>query len=100
MGHPETFMSESSFVSLVAHPQTPNGAVRRLAACVELVGPDLLRLQYVLAASPGNVLIPPPAANPGRADELWKHTCFEAFVGGPQSPGYLELNFSPSGQWA
>lgn len=93
-------MSEFSFVSLVAHPDTPNPAVRRLAACAELLGPDLLQLQYALEASPGDVRIPAPAADAGRADELWKHTCFEAFVGGPRSPGYLELNFSPSGQWA
>ena len=92
-------MSDSSFVSLVAHPNTANESVRRLAACAEWVGPDLLRFQYVLEASRGRVRLPPPAANAGRADELWKHTCFEAFVGGPQSPGYLELNFSPSGQW-
>ena len=35
----------------------------------------------------------------GRADELWKRTCFEAFVG-LAGTAYLEFNFSPSGQWA
>jgi hypothetical protein len=42
----------------------------------------------------------PPMAAPGTADELWKHTCFEAFVGVQGEPGYREFNFSPSGQWA
>ncbi|MFT3760557.1 DOMON-like domain-containing protein [Thauera sp.] len=42
----------------------------------------------------------PPATAPGAADELWKHTCFEAFVGVQGEPGYREFNFSPSGQWA
>src|SRR5581483_4355265 len=28
------------------------------------------------------------------------HTCFEAFIAAPGIPGYYELNFSPSGQWA
>ncbi|MGN6376425.1 MAG: DOMON-like domain-containing protein [Sphingomonas sp.] len=34
------------------------------------------------------------------ADGLWQHSCFEAFVGFPDQPGYVELNFSTSGQWA
>ncbi len=47
----------------------------------------------------GRLAIPAPAA-PGPADELWKHTCFEVFLGVPGEPGYREYNFSPSGQWA
>jgi hypothetical protein len=93
-------MSDSSCVSLLAHPNTPNEAVRRLAACVVPAGPDRLRFRYVLEADPAHVRVPAPAANAGRAHQLWAHTCFEAFVGLPQSPRYLELNFSPSGEWA
>src|SRR6185437_8564676 len=42
----------------------------------------------------------PRAATSGRSDELWRHTCFEAFVGAALDAGYYELNFSPSKQWA
>ena len=35
-----------------------------------------------------------------RADGLWRHTCFEAFIATPGSEAYCELNFSPSGEWA
>ncbi len=35
-----------------------------------------------------------------RADELWRHTCFEAFVRPGTSPAYFEFNFAPSTQWA
>lgn len=35
-----------------------------------------------------------------RADELWKHTCFELFVRPEGSEDYYEFNFSPSGAWA
>ena len=35
-----------------------------------------------------------------RTDELWRHTCLEVFVQAVGEPGYLEFNFSPSGQWA
>ena len=43
--------------------------------------------------------IPPPRAA-ARRDELWKHTCFEAFVAENAGDGYRELNFAPSGEWA
>jgi len=92
--------SDSSFVPLVAHPNTPNEAVRSIAAAAELAGPMSLRFVYVLEADPKRVRIPSPAGNAGRTDKLWAHTCFEAFVGLAQSPPYLELNFSPSGDWA
>ena len=44
-------------------------------------------------------LILPDPADRSRADNLWKTTCFEAFVG-LGGEAYLEFNFSPSGQWA
>ena len=34
-----------------------------------------------------------------RCDELWKHTCFEAFFALPGSERYWELNVSPLGHW-
>jgi hypothetical protein len=43
--------------------------------------------------------IPPPQA-PQRADRLWEHTCFEAFVSIKGRPEYYEFNFAPSGKWA
>ncbi|MBN2801686.1 MAG: hypothetical protein JXR91_01195 [Deltaproteobacteria bacterium] len=34
-----------------------------------------------------------------RTDELWKHTCFEIFIGTEDSDEYWEFNFSTSGKW-
>ena len=34
-----------------------------------------------------------------RRDELWKHSCFEAFIGVPGSQHYWEFNVSPLGHW-
>ena len=93
-------MSDSSFLSLTAHPDTPSRVVRRVAARAELAGPDVLRFHYRLEADLKDVRVPSPEAEAARADHLWAHTCFEAFVGFAHSPRYLELNFSPSGQWA
>ena len=87
-------------LSLLAHPHTPSEAVRRIAACIEASGPDSLRLQYVLEGDLRRVRIPPPVAQARRADKLWVHTCFEAFICPEGSTRYLELNFSPLGQWA
>lgn len=42
----------------------------------------------------------PAETEPGSADELWRHTCFEVFMGVRGEPGYREFNFSPSGRWA
>ena len=38
-------------------------------------------------------------ASEKRHDNLWKHTCFEAFFGKPDSEQYWELNVAPSGHW-
>ena len=91
---------DSAIVPLSAHPDVPSNGVRRVAAGAEAAGADLLRFQFVLEADPLLIRLPPPMADAGRADKLWTHTCFEAFIGFPESPAYLELNFSPSGQWA
>ena len=91
---------KASIIPLLAHPDVPSNGVRGVAAGAEVIGPDSLRFQYVLEADPLRIRIPPPVTDAGRTDKLWAHTCFEAFVAFPESPGYFELNFSPSGQWA
>lgn len=42
----------------------------------------------------------PEAAEPVRADELWRTTCFEAFFRDSDTDAYREWNFAPSGNWA
>ena len=58
----------------------------------------MLVLTFSLSAPDGAVRVPPPV-EPARADQLWQTTCFEAFIRG-EGMAYVELNFSPSGQWA
>ena len=57
----------------------------------------LLWLRFIIDDNP-DFIAWPGEAPVGRADELWKHTCFEAFV--TTADGYREFNLSPSGQWA
>ncbi|HEY1750356.1 MAG TPA: DOMON-like domain-containing protein [Caulobacteraceae bacterium] len=86
--------------SLVRHPDFRAGAVDGLAAEAARRGPTGLVLRYELAGRLGDLAIP-AAAPPERTDELWRHSCFEAFVAaGDPAGGYVELNFSPSSQWA
>ena len=42
----------------------------------------------------------PELLPPVHTDNLWRHTCFEAFVGTSGTGAYCEYNFSPSGAWA
>ncbi|CAA9503823.1 MAG: hypothetical protein AVDCRST_MAG09-1246 [uncultured Sphingomonas sp.] len=54
-------------------------------------------LSYHLHADTGRILLPSGPAR-GRADELWRTTCFELFL--QDTRGYREYNFAPSGAWA
>jgi hypothetical protein len=84
---------------LVAHPQTPAALPATLSVDVRWVSAAVLRCDFVLQADLTRLAL--PAWRTGeRRDELWRHTCFEAFVSAPQAPGYCEFNFSPGGDWA
>ena len=84
---------------LTAHASTPNDAVRSLGARLQAEEPGILVFRYSLEADMSRVRIPPSGTG-GRADALWRHTCFEAFVAPADEPGYHEFNFSPSLDWA
>jgi hypothetical protein len=84
--------------SLLPHPDLPRPAID-LAAKATLVGSDVLKLEYVAIGRIADLRLPPPAM-PERADGLWQHSCFEAFVGLNDRRAYLEFNFSPSRRWA
>jgi hypothetical protein len=83
---------------LSRHPSTPCAAVRHFQAEAWASGAEL-RLRYALEADIAALCLPTPGL-PRRADGLWRHTCFEAFLKRPEAAGYQEFNFSPSGDWA
>jgi hypothetical protein len=84
---------------LTAHASTPHPAVQRLEVQLRVADPDILVFQYSLEADMSGLRIPPSGAGE-RADTLWQHTCFEAFVAPANGTGYHEFNFSPSLDWA
>ncbi|MBX3024608.1 DOMON-like domain-containing protein [bacterium] len=83
---------------LVPHPDTPSPAVRELTVAVEPARASV-RLAYTLRGDLDALAIP-AATTPRPADELWRHTCFEAFAAPGEGEPYYEFNFAPSGQWA
>ena len=91
---------ETQWSALVDHASTPGGGtVRGIDARVQLGETGIILFQYVLRAEISSLRIA-PAQPAERADGLWRHTCFEAFLMAPGAVGYYELNFAPSRQWA
>lgn len=85
-------------LTLIPHPATPPArAGMALEAWIERWEDGRAEVSYHLHA-PTDELVIPDKPRRGRADELWKSTCFELFVEGPD--GYREYNFSPAGAWA
>lgn len=85
--------------ALTIHPDSRCPAVSQVEVHVTLPRAGILMLRYVVSGDIG-VLVLPPVAEPARADMLWRHTCFEAFVRPGLEEAYYELNFAPSTQWA
>ncbi len=65
-------------------------------ACRDELG---LRFRFQLRGALDQLLLPAPGPAPVRRDQLWEHTCFEAFLGPPGAASYWEVNLSPSGAW-
>ena len=87
-------------VSLFLHPHPDHLPSQPFA--LEVVvrrGLEGLKLRYRLTGDIASVRVPGPASST-RADDLWRHTCFEAFIKPDGDGGYLEFNFAPSTQWA
>jgi hypothetical protein len=80
------------------HPTGVPGPVSRISVTTHRIRRGL-RLHFALEGNVAGLKLP-PLKPPARADRLWEHLCFEAFVRAGESAAYTELNFSPSGDWA
>jgi hypothetical protein len=85
--------------TLRLHPDSRCDAASRIEVEVARPHPSSLLLTYFVSGTISELRLPPVVAST-RTDELWRHTCFEAFVRPSAGPGYYELNFAPSTQWA
>jgi hypothetical protein len=64
---------------LICHPDTPSTAVDRIDVAVARPEPGILALRYTVSGRIASIGLAPPS-EPLRTDELWRTTCFEAFV--------------------
>jgi hypothetical protein len=85
--------------ALRLHPDSRCVAVTKIDVEISRPRGASLLLRYVVTGAIGDLRLP-PVAPASRADELWRHTCFEAFVQPAPSVAYYEFNFAPSTQWA
>lgn len=82
--------------ALVRHSTAPGSPAGEIVVQLERNGAELW-LRFGVEGKVDDIAWPGPET-PGRADGLWKHTCFEVFVA--TDTGYVEYNLSPSCQWA
>jgi hypothetical protein len=85
--------------ALKLHPDSRCAAASRIDVDVARPRPGSLVLHYVVSGKIGDLRLLPATA-PARADLLWQHTCFEAFLRASTDAGYYEFNVAPSAQWA
>src|SRR5882757_2800870 len=81
------------------HPDSLCFAAAGIEVAVARPRAASLVLSYVVTGEMSDVRIP-PVSEAARSDDLWRHTCFEAFVRASSGDEYYEFNFAPSTQWA
>ena len=86
-------------LSLRPHPNQAARPAIAIEALATRPSANCLELRYVVTGDLGALYLP-PAGHPVRADELWKKTCFEAFVRPGADEAYFEFNFAPTRWWA
>jgi hypothetical protein len=83
---------------LNCHPTSGRGTVRAIQVRVRRSANAEIRMTFRLDGDISRILVPSPAV-PRIGRELWRHTCFEAFIAIDGQPAYHEFNFAPSGEW-
>jgi hypothetical protein len=84
---------------LEPHPDSRGLAAAQIEVRVAHSHAGVLELSYVITGTMSDIRMPPVVAA-SRSDDLWRHTCFEAFVRASSGEEYYEFNFAPSTQWA
>jgi hypothetical protein len=87
------------FSNLIRHPESAAAPAIEVQAVALVLATNAISFRYRVRGELGDLRIP-RAAPSLRADELWRHTCFEAFVKPSAVTRYVELNFAPSSAWA
>jgi hypothetical protein len=86
--------------ALKLHPDSHCQAVTQIDVGVTRPGVGMLVLHYVVSGKLSELRLPKAHDKPKRGVELWRHTCFEAFLRASRGETYIEFNCSPSLEWA
>ncbi|SRR5579875_804993 len=89
-------MSVEQWIDLQCHRARPQ-MVRTLQVCLRRHGNEV-RVRFRLDGDRRRIIIPVPC-EPRINTQLWRHTCFEAFIAIAGQAAYHEFNFAPSGEW-
>lgn len=92
-------MIAENWIDLRCHPAQRIETVRAIQVLVRRSASAELQMTFRLNGDIRRICVPPPAV-PRIATQLWRHTCFEAFIAVEGRPAYHEFNFAPSGEWA
>jgi hypothetical protein len=85
--------------TLRLHPDSTCLAVTHIEVEVHRRRANTLAFSYILTGAISDLALP-SVVTATRTDELWRHTCFEAFLARSSTAEYYEFNFAPSTQWA
>jgi hypothetical protein len=87
------------FFSLIRHPASGAAPTIEIDAIALILATDVVSFRYRVRGDVRRIRV--PRVGPAfRTDELWRRTCFEAFVKPKGQDRYVELNFAPSTEWA
>jgi hypothetical protein len=92
-------MNVEHWIDLRCHPSKRAESVRSIAVLVRRSTSAELQMTFRLDGDIGRIRVPPPGV-PRISTQLWRHTCFEAFIAVAGQLAYHEFNFAPSGEWA
>jgi hypothetical protein len=86
--------------SLQRFARSPDPVSPRLAITgTALRQGGVLSLHYRVAGDIGGLDVPGPRQPGRRRHELWRHSCFECFIGQKTAAEYWEVNLAPNGDW-
>lgn len=85
-------------IDLRCHPSSRPEAVRGVRVRVGRSASAELRITFSLDGDIPRIVVP-AAILPRVGTQLWRHTCFEAFIAIDGQRAYHEFNFAPSGEW-
>jgi hypothetical protein len=86
------------WINLKCHPSARPEIVRSIQVLVRRRASAELQVTFRLEGDISRIRIPMPSV-PRFNTELWRHTCFEAFIRSEGEHQYHEFNFAPSGEW-